>query len=170
VLRPEEVARLINAAGLPFHRILLMKLCATGARRDEVAHLKVSDIDALHGQPHSGGKGHNDRESCPARSCSMNCAAIGAGCGESPSTGCFPATDGKREVILSLPRFSGAPFGRPLNAPATAAAVGRFLGRATGAASHRGTADLGIAWIQQSTSSARFRDHRISGSITFSNR
>jgi site-specific recombinase XerD len=46
VLSPEEVARLIDAAELPFHRILLMTLYATGARRAEVAHLKISDIDS----------------------------------------------------------------------------------------------------------------------------
>ena len=45
-LSREEVARLIDAAEMPFHRILLMTLYATGARRAEVAHLKVSDIDS----------------------------------------------------------------------------------------------------------------------------
>ena len=46
ILSPEEVARLIDAAEFPFHRILLMTLYATGARRAEVAHLKISDIDS----------------------------------------------------------------------------------------------------------------------------
>ncbi|HEY6763500.1 MAG TPA: site-specific integrase [Candidatus Sulfotelmatobacter sp.] len=46
VLSQEEVARLIDAAEFPFHRILLMTLYATGARRAEVAHLKISDIDS----------------------------------------------------------------------------------------------------------------------------
>jgi hypothetical protein len=46
VLSQEEVARLIDAADTPFHRILLMTLYATGARRAEAAHLKVSDIDS----------------------------------------------------------------------------------------------------------------------------
>jgi integrase/recombinase XerD len=41
-----EVARLIDAAEFSFHRILLMTLYATGARRAEVAHLKISDIDS----------------------------------------------------------------------------------------------------------------------------
>ena len=40
------MARLIDAAEFPFHRILLMTLYATGARRAEVAHLKISDIDS----------------------------------------------------------------------------------------------------------------------------
>ena len=42
----KKVARLIDAAEVPFHRILLMTLYATGARRVEVAHLKISDIDS----------------------------------------------------------------------------------------------------------------------------
>jgi len=46
ILSQEEVARLIDAAEQPFHRILLMTLYATGARRAEAAHLKVSDIDS----------------------------------------------------------------------------------------------------------------------------
>jgi len=46
VLSREEVARLINAAGTLFRRTLLMTLYATGMRRSELAHLKVSDIDS----------------------------------------------------------------------------------------------------------------------------
>ena len=42
ILSQEEVARLIDAADSPFHRILLMTLYATGARRAEVTHLKIS--------------------------------------------------------------------------------------------------------------------------------
>ena len=46
VLSHEEVARLIDAAGTLFRRTLLMTLYATGMRRSELAHLKVSDIDS----------------------------------------------------------------------------------------------------------------------------
>jgi len=46
VLSPEEVARLINAAGTLFRRTLLMTLYGTGMRRSELANLKVSDIDS----------------------------------------------------------------------------------------------------------------------------
>src|SRR5207247_2946686 len=46
VLSREEVACLINAAGTLFRRTLLMTLYATGMRRSELAHLKVSDIDS----------------------------------------------------------------------------------------------------------------------------
>ena len=45
VLSPEEVTRLIEAAPNLLYRTLLIVLYATGLRRSEVAHLKVSDID-----------------------------------------------------------------------------------------------------------------------------
>src|ERR1700676_959414 len=63
VLSQEEVARLIDAADTPFHRILLMTLYATGARRAEAAHLKVSDIDSqrMVVQVHEGKEG-KDRD------------------------------------------------------------------------------------------------------------
>jgi site-specific recombinase XerD len=63
VLSPEDVSKLIDAADSPFHRILLMTLYATGARRAEVAHLKVSDIDSQRMVVHiRGGKGRKDRD------------------------------------------------------------------------------------------------------------
>jgi integrase/recombinase XerD len=63
VLSQEEVARLIDAADCPFHRILLMTLYATGARRAEVTHLKISDIDSQRMVIHiRGGKGRKDRD------------------------------------------------------------------------------------------------------------
>src|SRR6202790_973919 len=63
VLSQEEVARLIDAADTPFHRILLMTLYATGARRAEAARLKVSDIDSqrMVVQVHEGKEG-KDRD------------------------------------------------------------------------------------------------------------
>jgi integrase/recombinase XerD len=63
VLSQEEVARLIDSAAIPFHRILLMTLYATGARRAELARLKVSDIDSQRMVVHiRGGKGRKDRD------------------------------------------------------------------------------------------------------------
>ena len=63
ILSQEQVARLIDAAEFPFHRILLMTLYATGARREEVAHLKLSDIDSQRMVVHiRGGKGRKDRD------------------------------------------------------------------------------------------------------------
>jgi Phage integrase family len=46
LLSREELARLIDAALTPYHRTLLMTLYATGVRRAELTHLKVSDIDS----------------------------------------------------------------------------------------------------------------------------
>jgi len=63
VLSQEEVARLINAALTPFHRIILMTLYSTGVRRAELARLKISDIDSQRMVIHvQGGKGRKDRD------------------------------------------------------------------------------------------------------------
>lgn len=63
ILSPQEVGRLIDAAETPFYRVLLMTLYATGARRAEVARLKVSDIDSGRMVVHiRGGKGRKDRD------------------------------------------------------------------------------------------------------------
>src|SRR5438128_11206985 len=118
ILSQEEVARLIDAAEFPFHRILLMTLYATGARRAEVAHLKISDIDSQRMVIHiRGGRDARTAMSCSARSYSMRCASIGAGSGTSQRTGCFPVTDGIPPVILSPPRSFGLPVRTPPNAP-----------------------------------------------------
>jgi integrase len=63
ILSPEEVARLINAARLPFYRILLMTLYGTGARGAEVARLTVGDIESrrMVVRIHVG-KGNRDRD------------------------------------------------------------------------------------------------------------
>ena len=63
ILSKEEVAQLIQAAGTSFHRTLLMTLYATGVRRAELTHLKVSDIDSKRMVIHvQGGKGRKDRD------------------------------------------------------------------------------------------------------------
>jgi integrase/recombinase XerD len=63
ILSQEEVAQLIDAAVTPFHRTLLMTLYATGARRAELTHLKVSDIDSQRMVIRiQGGKGRKDRD------------------------------------------------------------------------------------------------------------
>ena len=63
ILSREEVARLINAALTPYHRTLLMTLYATGVRRAELTHLKISDIDSKRMVIHvQGGKGRKDRD------------------------------------------------------------------------------------------------------------
>ena len=63
VLSQEEVARLIDSAIIPFHRVILMTLYATGIRRAELAHLRVRDIDSERMVIRiRGGKGRKDRE------------------------------------------------------------------------------------------------------------
>jgi site-specific recombinase XerD len=63
ILSREEVAQLLQAARTSYQRILLMSLYATGARRAELTHLKVSDIDSQRMVVHiRGGKGRKDRD------------------------------------------------------------------------------------------------------------
>ena len=63
ILSQEEVAQLIQAANTSFHRTLLLTLYATGVRRAELTHLKVSDIDSQRMVIHiQGGKGRKDRD------------------------------------------------------------------------------------------------------------
>ena len=63
VLSQEEVARLIASAQNLMHRTMLMTLYATGLRRAELCHLKVSDIDSQRMVIHvRQGKGGRDRD------------------------------------------------------------------------------------------------------------
>ena len=62
ILSQEEVARLIDSALTPFHRLLLMVLYATGMRRAELTQLKVSDVDSKRMVIHIRGKGRKDRD------------------------------------------------------------------------------------------------------------
>ena len=91
VLSQEEVARLIDAADSPFHRVLLMTLYATGARRAEAAHLKVSDIDSQRMVVHiREGKGGKDRDVMLSPKLLESFASTGEGYGASRRSGCFP--------------------------------------------------------------------------------
>ena len=62
ILSPEEVGLLIESAILPFHRVMLMTLYATGVRRAELANMRVSDIDSKRMVVRIRGKGLKDRE------------------------------------------------------------------------------------------------------------
>ena len=63
VLSPEEVARLIEAAGNLQARAILMALYSTGMRRSELVHLRVEDIDSERMVVHiRKGKGGKDRD------------------------------------------------------------------------------------------------------------
>ena len=67
ILSPEEVARLIDAARTPFHRVVLMTLYGTGARRAELCQLQIPDIDSHRMVVHiRGGKGRQDRDVMPS--------------------------------------------------------------------------------------------------------
>src|SRR5579863_5453668 len=68
VLSPDEVARLIEAAGNLQARTILMALYSTGMRRSELACLRVEDIDSERMVIHiRKGKGGKDRDvpMCP---------------------------------------------------------------------------------------------------------
>jgi len=63
IMSPEEVGLLIDSAIIPFHRMILMTLYATGVRRAELANLRVRDIDSKRMIVRiQGGKGLKDRE------------------------------------------------------------------------------------------------------------
>ena len=63
VLSPEEVARLIDAAGNLESRAILMTLYSTGMRRSEVTRLRLEDIDSERMMVHiRKGKGGKDRD------------------------------------------------------------------------------------------------------------
>ena len=62
VMSPEEVGLLIESADLPFHRVILMTLYATGVRRAELANMRVRDIDSKRMVIRIRGKGLKDRE------------------------------------------------------------------------------------------------------------
>ena len=62
-LEPDEVSHLIESADTPFHRTILMTLYATGVRRSELAHLKITDVDSGRMVIHiHEGKGGKDRD------------------------------------------------------------------------------------------------------------
>ena len=101
VLSQEEVARLIEAADTPFHRILLMTLYATGARRAEAAHLKVSDIDSQRMVVHTReGKGGKDRDVMLSPKLLEELHVYWRDSGASRRSGSFPATAGTHPAIL----------------------------------------------------------------------
>jgi integrase/recombinase XerD len=63
ILSRDEVARLIESASNSFHRTILITLYATGVRRAELAHLKITDIDSERMVLHiHEGKGRKDRD------------------------------------------------------------------------------------------------------------
>ena len=63
VISPEQVVQLIDSASNAFNHLLLMTLYGTGLRREEVARLRIEDIDRERMVIHvKGGKGRKDRD------------------------------------------------------------------------------------------------------------
>jgi integrase/recombinase XerD len=101
ILSQEEVARLIDAALTPFHRILLMTLYATGVRRAELARLKINDIDSKRMVIHvQGGKGRKDRDVMLSAKLLEALREHWRGLKHKPSTWLFP---GNRHHSSDLP-------------------------------------------------------------------
>ena len=102
---PEEVTHLINSALPPFHRILLMTLYATGARRAEPTRLQITDIDSRRMIIHiEGGKGRKDRDVMliPTRLEALR--EYWRGLNADPHTGYFPADARIPVIVTSAPR------------------------------------------------------------------
>src|SRR5712692_164460 len=114
ILSREEVAQLIDAALTPYHRTLLMTLYATGVRRAELTHLKISDIDSKRMVIHvQGGKGRKDRDVMLSPNYSRYCVSTGADYGTSQTHGCFQVTAGIPVIHRSPPRWSGTLARKP---------------------------------------------------------
>jgi len=118
VLSREEVAQLIQAARTPGQRILLMTLYATGARRSELTHLKVCDIDSQRMVVHiRGGKWRKDRDVMLSPKLSRHSAPFGVSTIANPAPGCFPATTAR--IGPSIRKPFGTHVRKPRNAPAS---------------------------------------------------
>ena len=108
ILSQEEVARLIDAALTPYHRILLMTLYATGVRNAELTHLKVSDIDSQRMVIHiQDGKGRRDRDVMLSAKLLVELRAHWHGLRRKPSTWLFPGNrhhDGDQPIDTKTPR------------------------------------------------------------------
>jgi integrase/recombinase XerD len=81
ILSPEEVARLIDSSQTRFHRIVLMTLYGTGARRAELARLQIPDIDSRRMVIHirGGKRSSGPRYHAHPNAAGKPCATTGAG-------------------------------------------------------------------------------------------
>jgi integrase/recombinase XerD len=122
ILSQDEVARLINSALTPFHRIVLMTLYATGVRRAELARLKISDIDSQRMVIHiQGGKGRQDRDVMLSPKLLDALREYWRGLKRKPSEWLFPGAVAIQRVVRSPPR----PFITPAAMPPAALACRR---------------------------------------------
>jgi integrase/recombinase XerD len=91
ILSQEEVARLIDAASTACHCTLLLTLYASGVRRAELTHLKVSDIASQRMVIHvQGGKGRKDRDVMLSPKLLETLREHGRGLQRKPSVWLFP--------------------------------------------------------------------------------
>jgi integrase/recombinase XerD len=119
ILSQEEVARLIDAALTPCHRILLMTLYATGARNAELTRLKVSDIDSKRMVIHiQGGKGRVDQDVMLSLRL-LEELREHAACREKPASGSFQATAGTVAASRSIRKHLAMPASKRPNEQAS---------------------------------------------------
>ena len=79
VMTRDEVRRVIEATRLPYWRTFFATAYSTGARRFEVANLRVQDIDADSGLLHIvRGKVESRARSCSTRPFLLPCGGTGA--------------------------------------------------------------------------------------------
>jgi len=110
ILSQEEVAQLIDGARTPYHRVLLMTLYATGARRAELTHLKLTDIDRQRMVIRiQGGKGRKDRDVMLSPKLLEELRAHWRRLHRKPST-CFLAT----ATTVGISRSTQKRFGTPV--------------------------------------------------------
>jgi site-specific recombinase XerD len=102
VLSQQEVARLIDSARTPLHRIVLMMLYATGLRRTELTRVKITDIDSDRMViPVIGGQGRKDRDVMLSPKLLAALRQYWRGLNHKPQTWLFPS--GQRHDRTEIP-------------------------------------------------------------------
>jgi len=97
-----------------FHRTLLMTLYATGVRRAELTHLKVSDIDSQRMVIHvQSGKGRKDRDVLLSPKLLEVLREHWRGLKRKPSAWLFPGNRWHTATRRSTPRWSGTLARKP---------------------------------------------------------
>ena len=118
ILSQEEVARLLDSALTPFHRIVLMTLYATGMRRAELARLKIRDIDSHRMVIHiQGGKGREDRDVMLSPKLLEALREYWRELQRKPSQWCSRVDAATPRIVPSLPKQFGTPVVTPHNGP-----------------------------------------------------
>ena len=103
VLSPDEVARLIDAAGNLQARTILMTLYSTGMRRSELVGLRVEDIDSERMVIH---RAKEERTAMCRSVPDSSKHSVNTGGGRSRKRGCFPVSH-PRPANTSPTKLSG---------------------------------------------------------------